>query len=284
VQRILRTQATLRGQPPAKPGALVAAGDEVVIRRPWGHEPEVPRQVRIVYADQALLCVDKPAGLPMHPTARYYHHTLTALLRRAFPGQPLQLAHRLDRETSGLLLVARGRDAGSALKRAFASRRVHKCYLALVRGTLADDDGRIDLPLRLEGGSIRVRMRVCAAGEEGLPSRTRYRVLRRLPGHTLLEAWPETGRQHQIRAHLAAIGHPLVGDKLYGGNGRLFVAYAEHRLTAEMRGELGLERHALHAHRITFPHPTRGVEMTLESSLPEDIVDYLRRISLDANE
>jgi len=275
IQKIIRTQLTLNGAAPTKAGVRVAEGDEIVITREAWPEPDVPRHFGVLYDDEAVLAVDKPAGLPIHPTARYYFNTLTALLKETYPGEPLQVAHRLDRETSGVLLVARGPQAGRALKQAFERRRVHKRYLALVRGR-PPADGIIDLPLKLAGKPIRVMM---AVSPDGQPARTRYRVLRPLRDAALVECFPETGRQHQIRAHLAAIGHPVLGDKVYP-EPRCFADFCDHGLTAGLLERLdGFPRQALHAASITFPHPRDGQPTTIESPLPGDLRAALERMS-----
>ena len=204
-----------------------------------------------------MLAIDKPAGLPMHTTAKFWRNTLVAVLRERYPDEQMEIAHRIDRETSGVLLIARGRGVASFLTRAFARRAVEKTYLALVKGH-PPDEGRIDLPLRLLDTKSRVMMGPARGGESGLAALTQFRVLRRLPGHALCEARPLTGRQHQIRVHFAAIGHPIVGDKLYGAGEALFMRACEEPLTPELLGCFdGLPRHALHAHRLTFPHPVR---------------------------
>ncbi|HEY3356034.1 MAG TPA: RluA family pseudouridine synthase [Polyangia bacterium] len=273
IQRIIEGQLTLNGVVPSKAGVRVATGDEVVIaREPWP-EPEVPREFGVLHDDAELLAIDKPAGLPIHPTARYYFNTLTALMRARFPGQPLQVAHRLDRETSGVMLVARGPEAGRKLKQAFERRRVHKRYLALVRGA-PPDDGVIDLAMKL-GGPLRVSMVVSA---DGLPAVTRYRVAARLTDAALVECFPETGRQHQIRVHLAAIGHPVLGDKVYP-EPRRFAYFCDHGLTPDLLADLdGFARQALHAASITFPHPRDGAPMTIEAPLPEDMRAAVARL------
>jgi 23S rRNA pseudouridine1911/1915/1917 synthase len=243
-----------------------------LIRRPAPPEPSVPRHFTVLADDGDVLALDKPAGLPMHPTARYHFNTLTRLLGERFPGEPLQIAHRLDRETSGVVLVARGPLAARGLKMAFAARRVEKRYLALTHGQVRDGLGTIDLPLRLSKGPIRVQMEVAP---DGLPSRTRWRVVERLRDHTLVECRPETGRQHQIRAHLAAIGHPILGDKLYGEDPRLFTSFCDSGWTPTLAARLGLPRQALHASEVTFPHPRTGQGSTARAPLPADMTEYL---------
>jgi 23S rRNA pseudouridine1911/1915/1917 synthase len=279
IQRIIRTQVTRQADRSRalKPSTMVVAGDVLIVRKPVRPEPACPRDVGILHTDPAFYVLDKPAGLPIHPTARYFHNTLTAVLKQRFPGEALQPAHRLDRETSGALVVARGREAGSRLKQSFAARRVEKEYLAVVHGTPTGGqdggEGVIDLPLALDPqASIKIKM-VATVG--GLPSETRYRVLRRYGDITLLAARPRTGRQHQIRAHLAAIGCPIVGDKLYGAPDGLFAEWAATGLSEEMLERLLLPRQALHAHRVAFPHPVDGSRVEVVSPLAADLRDFL---------
>ncbi|HEY2904092.1 MAG TPA: RluA family pseudouridine synthase [Polyangia bacterium] len=272
IQSIITTQVSLSDGRRARPALAVHAGDVVLLNRPAPVEPPVPRYFGVLFEDEDVLVIDKPAGLPMHTTAKFWKNTLVALLRERYPAEKMEIAHRLDRETSGVLLVARHHRAASWLKRAFARRAVAKSYLALVKGQPADD-GIIDQPIRLLDSPTHLMM---GAAPDGLPAVTRFRVLQRLPGHALCEAIPETGRQHQIRVHLAGIGHPIVGDKLYGAGERLFMRACDEGVTPELLEAFdGLPRHALHAHRLTFPHPTTREPMTVESPLAADLIGYM---------
>jgi len=274
IQDIIATQVTLPDGRRPRPSVSVRAGQIIRLDRPAPVEPDVPRWFDVLLDDQHVLAIDKPAGLPIHPTAKFWRNTLTALLRERYPGDMLQVAHRIDRETSGVLLVARGDAAASWLKRAFARRAVRKTYLALVKGA-PPDEGRIDVPIKLLDTPTHVMMGRPADGS-GLPAVTRFRVVRRFAEHALCEAFPETGRQHQIRVHLAAIGHPIVGDKLYGASERLFMRACDEGITPELLAAFdGLPRHALHAHRLTFPHPATRAPTTVESPLPPDLVAYM---------
>ena len=259
-----------------RPALGVRAGETIIVDRPAPVEPEVPRFFGILAEDETFLALDKPAGLPMHTTAKFWKNTLVALLRERFPSEALQICHRLDRETSGVLLVARGRVAASFLKRAFAQRLVRKSYLALVHGVPAAPEGVIDRPMRLVDSRTHIMMGVAS---DGSPAVTRYRVVRPFAEHALVEASPETGRQHQIRVHLASIGHPIVGDKLYGASEQAFMDYCDSGLTPELLATFdGLPRHALHAARLCFPHPRTREPFTIESPLPEDLVAYIKEL------
>jgi 23S rRNA pseudouridine1911/1915/1917 synthase len=220
------------------------------------------------------MAIDKPAGLPMHTTAKFWKNTLVAILRERYPEEGLQICHRIDRETSGVLLIARTREAASFLKRAFASRLVKKTYLALVHGVPSPASGVIDAPMRLIECQSHLMMGV---EEGGLPAVTRYQVHTAFAKHALVEAWPESGRQHQIRVHLAHLGHPIVGDKLYGAGEQAFMDYCDSGMTPELLALFdGLPRHALHAARLSFPHPETKEMITVESPLPADLSDYLK--------
>ncbi len=277
LQEIIRTQLIGPAGRRLKASSAVREGDELVIRRPARAEPACPRDVAVLYRDEHLLALDKPAGLPVHASAKFYFNTLTRVLAEKFPGEPLQIAHRLDRETSGVLIVARGRDAASRLKTAFARKLARKTYLAVVRGVPPWPDGavqEIDLPLALtdEPGALDVRM-VPRPGAP--PALTRVTIALRRSRHALVRCEPVTGRQHQIRAHLAAAGYPIVGDKIYGHDDELFRAYCARGLTAELLARLELPRHALHAASIEIAHPASGQPMRFESPLPDDLLAFL---------
>jgi 23S rRNA pseudouridine1911/1915/1917 synthase len=275
IQRIILEQISFGDGRRARPSSAVRAGETIVLRRPAPAEPEVPRTFAVLYEDDDVIAIDKPAGLPMHTTAKFWRNTLAALLRERYPDEPVQMAHRIDRETSGVLILARTREAASFLTLAFAKRNVSKTYLALVKGA-PPDEGVIDQPLALLDTKSRVMMGAAQPGQRALPALTRFRVVRRFTAHALVEASPETGRQHQIRVHLAGLGHPLVGDKLYGASEELFMRACDEGVTPELLEAFdGLPRHALHAHRITFPHPRTREPLTVESPLAADLVAFM---------
>jgi 23S rRNA pseudouridine1911/1915/1917 synthase len=228
---------------------------------PRGLEPE-PVSVRVAYQDDDVLVVDKPAGMPVHPGAGVTSGTLAAQLLTlgAVGGDEPErpgIVHRLDRDTSGLLVVARSDETFGALQDAIRRREVERRYLALVRGQPRSRTGRIDAPI---GRDRRDPTRRSLDTDEPREAVTTFEVLERLPEHALLGVDLETGRTHQIRVHLAAIDLPIAGDPVYG-----------------VRGDLGLTRQFLHAHRLHFRHPVTGAELDLESPLPRDLEDALER-------
>ncbi len=273
-----------------RPSHRVRVGDHFVLRRPAPQEPPAPLHYAELHRDATLMVIDKPAGLPVHPTARYHRHTLTAVMRgRLGPDHGWQMAHRIDRETSGVLALAQGtahrsrRDPPSpagVLKRSFARREVHKEYLAIARGAL-HQVACIEDPLGFDPhSSIGIKMGALPISEGGSAARTQVVPLQvssfRGEPITLVRCIPHTGRQHQIRVHLALHGHPLLGDKLYGVDERLFREMADGLLTMEeVSAEVGLPRQALHAHVLDLPHPSTGERMRFEASWPAMLADII---------
>lgn len=262
-----------------KPATIVAAGDHFVIRRPARREPPCPRTFTVLHADPRVYVIDKPALLPVHASAKFYFNTLTRVLAERFPGEPeLQICHRLDRETSGCLVVARDRDAAALVKDAFAARgararAITKEYLAVVHGEPPwDAEAELDIPLRLAqpGDPTRLPHVRMLPGPGGQQAITRVRVVERGARYALVRCVLVTGRQHQIRAHLAAAGFPIVGDKLYAHGDDAFIRFCDTGLDAELAARFVLPRHALHAARITFPHPD-GHAVTAAAPLPAEL-------------
>ena len=251
----------------------VAGGGCITVRletEPLGVVPEnVP--LAIVYEDEDLAVINKPAGMIVHPGAGITSGTLVNALVHRFdtlssgagahrPG----IVHRLDKNTSGLILVAKNDAAHLALAACFKARAIHKTYIALVHGRVARDTGEIDTPV---GRDLTHRRRMKAGAAAAREARTRYRVVRRFSAFTLLEVFPETGRTHQIRVHLASIGHPVAGDALYGAPRRQ--AGAEQKIPA---------RTFLHASALEFQHPRTGETMRLTAPLPEELKNFLDSI------
>lgn len=267
-----------------KGNARVRAEQLVLLwREPWDEDvDDVP--LAIVHEDDALIAVDKPAGMVVHPTARYHKSTVIKRLEKQ-RGERLYLAHRIDRETSGVLLLTRTADADRQVKVQFEERQsVDKTYLAITWGWPDDDRFRVEVPLELDpDAKMKVKMRVAAPGT-GLAARTAFTVLGRrhdpLTGrrYALVECALETGRQHQIRLHLASRGLPLVGDKLYGPDEGAFARAADGVLTDADRAALELDRHALHAAELALDHPTTGARVTIRAPLAKDLDEFWRRL------
>jgi 23S rRNA pseudouridine1911/1915/1917 synthase len=257
-----------------RPGSRVAADQVVLLWRPPWDEVAVPTEVPILYEDEHLLAVDKPAKLPVHPTARYHHNTLIKVLQRARPKQFLSLGHRIDRETSGVLLVAKTALCDRTLKRDLENRAgIEKIYTAITWGVPVKkgETLRVDKPLELDPTSkTRVKMRV---GTE-LAASTIFRCIDVVDDYALVRCELLTGRQHQIRVHLASLGTPIVGDKLYGIDETYFTRDADGILDEAGLADLEMPRHALHATELRLAHPITRKPLEVIAALPQDMKDF----------
>ncbi len=263
-----------------KAATPVWAGLTFQLRKRVRVEPTVPdvSALREVYLDDSILVLDKPAGLPIHPSARYFHNTLTGqLLEKYGAGFKADPAHRLDRETSGLLVCGRTLAANQALMRAFSGSQVEKQYLAIVEGHPPRDEFEVDAPIAEGTALIRIAVRVDPV--EGRVAKTRFVVEARFrrgdEPFAVLRALPQTGRQHQIRLHAQVAGFPLVGDKMCGPDPGYFDRFSKHQLEDEAWAALRLPRHALHAAHLRFEHPIDRRPLTFEAPLPRDLSDFV---------
>ncbi len=270
-QAIIRVSAFDAAGDRLRPNDRLRAEQRIFLWRPAWDEEAVPTHIPILYEDDDLLVIDKPAGLPVHPTARYHKNTVVKLLEAERGGARVLLGHRLDRETSGVLFLAKNAAADRALKLSFQERQIEKRYLALTFGVPERERFRVELPLELDPTSpTRIKMRVAAPGT-GLSAATRFTVLEAREDRALVACDLETGRQHQIRVHLAATGTPIVGDKLYAFDEGYFTRDRDGEGTEEDRERLVLPRHALHASRVALEHPVTGAPLVVEAELPEDM-------------
>ncbi|MGE5850008.1 MAG: RluA family pseudouridine synthase [Candidatus Methylomirabilota bacterium] len=278
IQRLIADGHVLVGGHPQKSHHRVGASEHIQLRIP----PATPLDLTpeaipldILHEDDELLVVNKRAGMVVHPGAGRITGTLVhALLAhcRSLPGiggvERPGIVHRLDRGTSGVLVVAKTEAAHQSLSRQFKGRLVKKRYLALVYGEVRQESGRIEAAI---GRREHDRKRMGVRREGGREARTAYRVVRRLPDMTVLEVDLETGRTHQIRVHLAHIGHPVVGDRVYGGR-------QERRRAAS--GLFPADRQMLHAWRLGFHHPMTGAWLEIVAPIPEDILRLSGPLSL----
>ena len=247
-------------------GYKIREGDQITLQVPASVPLDTaaePIPLNIIFEDEYLLALNKPAGIVVHPAPGHYTGTLVnALLHHCKdlsgiggverPG----IVHRLDKDTSGLVMVAKTESAHKNLTAQFKNRKIRKEYLAIVKGNVKKDRGLIHTTI----GRHKVHRKKMDTGAlNGREASTEYQVVYRCKNWSYLELWPKTGRTHQIRVHLASIHHPIIGDQLYGGKS----------------ADLKISRHALHAHRLELKHPITGLSLSFQASLPTDMEDFL---------
>ena len=267
-QRLIKAGVVTVNGRPSKPSYRAQAGDEVIVHVPLEvPEPVLPEEIPldVIYEDGVLLVVNKPAGMVVHPGAGHASGTLVNAVLARCPqvaevggADRAGIVHRLDKDTSGLILVAKDEPTRAALQRQFKRRQVVKTYLALVEDQVQPREGIIDAPV---GRDKRQRKRM-AVVRRGREAHTTYRAIEYFPEHTLLEVRPHTGRTHQVRVHLAWLGYPIVGDTVYG----------------RRRQPLLRSRHFLHAARLRFTHPATGEQVEFEAPLPPELAAVLKRL------
>jgi len=277
-KKLIETEAILLNQKPTKPSHHLKAGDlvsgTIPAAEPLSLEPE-PLPVSILFQDSSIIVVDKPAGMVVHPAAGnpsgtlvnalLYHCTdlsgINGVLR---PG----IVHRLDKDTSGVMVVAKGDEAYHHLSRQFKNRAIQKIYLAITLGEIEGNEGMIEAAI---GRHPNERKRMSTHTRKGRAAITRWKVVERLNGFTLLEILPQTGRTHQIRVHLSSIGYPILGDPVYGRKSR----YGSIQDPALRKCVERMGRQALHAHRLGFVHPRTGERVDFVAPMPKDFEEVL---------
>ena len=264
-----------------KPSSTLAEGEILRIYVPGiapdGAPPPMPA---VLFEDDDLMALDKPAGLLMHAVGQRWSYSVVGLARDARPGCEVDIAHRLDRETSGVVILVKTLEANRRMRELFQDRFVSKTYVAIVHGEPSWDETVCDLPL----GTLHPKEEgVVTSGKPetvelrqghldgGSAARTRYSVAQRMPGLTLVECFPETGRTHQIRAHLECLGFPILGDKLYGQPDDVFLEALRQGATPRVRASIGFPRHCLHARSIAFPHPFTGQTLRVSAPIAADM-------------
>ena len=268
IKKLIETEHITVNGAPAKAQYKLKEGDRVVVEVPDPAPLEVkpePIPLNIVYEDSSLIVIDKPPGMVVHPAPGHSGGTLVnALLHHCDdlagiggverPG----IVHRLDKDTSGLIVVAKTEACMQSLTLQFKERDIHKIYLALAKGKVKSKTGVIDVPI----GRHKIhRKKMSTRTSAGRDAQTRYEVIRQLDNYSYLRLFPKTGRTHQLRVHLSSIGHPIIGDRLYGGT--LGPGFPQ------------IARQALHAHRLELAHPSTGNLLQFESPLPPDMVALL---------
>jgi 23S rRNA pseudouridine955/2504/2580 synthase/23S rRNA pseudouridine1911/1915/1917 synthase len=250
-------------------------------------EPPADLNAAILYRDDDIIVVNKPANLTVHPGGRYFHHTLWAVLKERHGMADPAFVNRLDRETSGLVVVACNDKAAMKCRRQFADRRVAKRYLALVEGPFPREcraEGLLveDVSFGRHKRRLFKPVAACAEGEQGDPASTMFRLARLAGPISEVEARPETGRLHQIRATLCWMGYPVVGDKLYGVDPTIFLRFCTDTMTEGDRLRMRMGRQALHAAGLRFRHPRTGKWLEFDLPLPDDMTGLVAGLGADS--
>ncbi|MBI5209024.1 MAG: RluA family pseudouridine synthase [Elusimicrobia bacterium] len=280
VQRMIADSRVWLRSRPAKPSMRVSQGESVVVRFPWRDDPPSRHaRLEVLYEDADILAVDKPGDILSHPTDKTVKASVTWILANQLPGFKPFLIHRLDRETSGVLLFGRSARAARRLSGQFEAREVRKEYWAVVRGAVGFARKTVDRPLGRGGHAIRVRQAVSSAGQT---ARTDFSAVSVGPEASLVRAVPKTGRLHQIRVHLAWLGHPVVGDKLYIDEGEAYLKAWRGVMAAEDLARLGSCRQMLHARSLEFRHPSTGGRVRVAAPVPDDFMACLEAFGLAA--
>ncbi len=267
---------------PGTPQRVLIAGQELEYRVPSIPEPDVATEYDVIFEDDHILVVNKPANLPCHPAGRFFNNTLWAMLRENHGLPKVHFVNRLDRETSGIVLVGKSARAARHCRRQFEQRSVRKRYIVLVEGRFPDSLEAGGWLERAAGSAVAKKQRFVSRSEdpaaEGNKRVAAVTSLRRILSHaglSLVEALPETGRFHQIRATLCSLGFPVVGDKLYGVDDTMYLRFIEGNLTPHDQALLRLPRQALHAASLAFSHPVTVAPAHFQAPLPEDMAALL---------
>ncbi len=271
VQKAIRSNEVLVDGRRAK-ASLRLEGDDILRIYTAGYAPDGPPPPLppILFEDDRLLVINKPPGLLAHPAGDRFAYAVIGLFKDARADQRVDLCHRLDRDTSGVMVLSKDLEANTFVKAQLRLRSAHmkKTYLALTRGVVPWEEQDVRAPIgdRLDT-EIRLRRGVT---DDGLPARTVFRAVQHLAGHSLVQCILHTGRTHQIRVHLEHIGHPILGDKVYGQPDRVFLEWHEEGATPYVRSHAGFPRQCLHAWRLQLRHPD-GQDLHLEAPLPPDM-------------
>jgi RluA family pseudouridine synthase len=265
----------LVNQQPSNPETILLSGDVVSYNLPSFEEPDADINYRVAYEDEWLLAIEKPGNLLVHKSGRSITKNLVFLLRHA-SGNPayaqIHSASRLDRETSGLVLFAKTMECLRSLHRSFAAGTVNKEYVAVVHGVLSERFTTVNKPIG-SAGCAEISYKFAIDNAAGKNSITSLETIDSAGEYSLVRARPLTGRTHQIRVHCASLGHPIVGDKLYGMDEARYIAWR-----SDPKGHshlLEFPRQALHCRRLAFLHPVTGEPMTLEAAIPNDLARLL---------
>jgi RluA family pseudouridine synthase len=268
-KEILDGKVSLEGVIVLNPATMLQGGARLAWDGSGIVEPAVDGLITVLYEDEWFVAVNKPGNLPVHPSGRYFNNTLVAMIADRY-GRTVYPVHRIDRETSGVMLLTFDGKSAGKLSASMGSKE----YLALVHGNFPDEELIVDLPLGYDiDSAVKKKRKAWPGGTQG--ATTRFRKVLTVGNVSLVRCFPETGRLHQIRAHLLSTGYPIVGDKLYGKDETAFLSFIKHGLTAELKKQLVLPRCALHAAKLVLLHPLSKKEMMIRAPLPKMFSEYI---------
>jgi RluA family pseudouridine synthase len=274
---LIQTERLLVNDLPSEADYVLCTGDVIAYHPVSLAEPEVSRDIRVLFEDEFILAINKPADLPCHPAGRYFKNTVLTILRETCP--EARLINRLDRETSGVMLIAKNKRTAGKLGKQFERRQVTKEYQVVVEGEFPEQLTANGI-LTVDNHSPVIKKRLFQWEGEGETSHTEFRRMAYGSGLSLVHVTLGTGRMHQIRATLSCLGFPVVGDKIYGLDETIFIRLVRGNMTDQDRTRLRLPHQALHAWRLAVRHPVSLEDMTFEAPLPKDVKALLEEAGM----
>ena len=251
--------------------------DDILTRIYYREEPYIDISkidLEIIYEDDELLVINKPPTIPVHPNSAYQNGTMLQILEQKYNYKNIKLAHRLDKETSGLILLSKNKETAAFLTEKLTNRSVEKRYLALVKGVVKDKYFTVKFKMGINRNSL-IRLKQVPT-ENGVFSHTEFKLIKQYEGYALVEALLKTGRQHQIRAHLSHYGNYIIGDKIYGPDEMIFDKFIEKGLTYDMLKLLETPHHLLHAYKLSFYDKRRDKFFSFKAKLPKDFSGFIK--------
>lgn len=272
-QRKILEKKVLLNERIVKPSVKIPKNSSIIYDMGEFEEFQVNRNYKVIFEDDSLLIIDKPPNIPVHASGKFFNNTLISIIRNDFSNNTLALVNRLDRETSGIIVIGKTYDARKKMCSQFFKKTVQKTYIAYCFGFISDNNFVVTAPIS-PNVSETIRIKMGVDFKKGAFAETKFEVIKKNNNFTKIYCYPVTGRTNQIRVHLSYIGHPIVGDKLYSGNDRDFLDFIENGNSESLVKRLVMPRQCLHAHKLSFIHPDTNKKMTIYTNEPDDMLDF----------